>query len=86
VGITCPAARFRKLLLKVDFRGVVPAIARVALRNADTSVLWRYYWDTIEACATPASVMHTLKSAGFAGVDRHLEIGLFSEYRAFKQA
>jgi demethylmenaquinone methyltransferase/2-methoxy-6-polyprenyl-1,4-benzoquinol methylase len=84
--ITCPEKRLPKLLLKAYLRGIVPMLARLVVRNGDTSVLWRYYWDSIEACAAPASVMHTLSDAGFANVDRHLELGIFSEYRAQKQA
>lgn len=84
--ITCPENRLGKALLKTYLRTVVPALARVALRNTDTSVLWRYYWDTIEACAKPADVMHTLEQAGFTNVTRHVELGIFSEYRAQKAA
>lgn len=84
--ITCPESWLPKMLLKAYLRGVVPALAKIALRNSDTSVLWRYYWDTIEACAKPASVMRTLENAGFVDVDRHVELGMFSEYRAYKKA
>jgi demethylmenaquinone methyltransferase/2-methoxy-6-polyprenyl-1,4-benzoquinol methylase len=45
-------------------------------------MLWRYYWDTIEACVPPAQVMQTLRNAGLADVERHVELGIFSEYRA----
>lgn len=83
--ITCPEKRLQKMLLKGYIRGVVPTLARIAARHRDTSVLWRYYWDTIEACAAPAAVMRTLERAGFANVDRHLELGVFSEYRGSKK-
>jgi demethylmenaquinone methyltransferase/2-methoxy-6-polyprenyl-1,4-benzoquinol methylase len=82
--ITCPEKKIQKMLLKTYIRGIVPTLARLAVRNGDTSLLWRYYWDSIEACAPPQSVMRTLESAGFAGVDRYLELGIFSEYRATK--
>lgn len=84
--ITCPENAFQKMLLKAYLRGIVPTLARLATRNGDTSVLWRYYWDSIEACATPASVMRTLSNAGFENVDRHVVLGMFSEYRASKPA
>ncbi len=82
--ITCPEKRFHKMLLKAYLRGVVPTLARLASRNGGTSVLWRYYWDTIEACATPKNVIHTLDNAGFSNVARHVELGIFSEYQARK--
>jgi demethylmenaquinone methyltransferase/2-methoxy-6-polyprenyl-1,4-benzoquinol methylase len=84
--ITCPEKRVPKTLLKWYMRGVVPMLARLAARHGDTTVLWRYYWDSIEACATPANVMRTLQNAGFTEVNRHLELGIFSEYQAIKAA
>jgi len=63
---------------------VVPWLAKLAARQADTPRLWSYYWDTIDTCAAPGGVLRTLESAGFAGVHRHLELGIFSEYRAQK--
>jgi demethylmenaquinone methyltransferase/2-methoxy-6-polyprenyl-1,4-benzoquinol methylase len=61
-------------------------LARLTARNSDTSLLWTYYWDTIEACASVEQVQGTLRSTGFETVDRHLELGIFSEYRARKAA
>ena len=84
--ITCPENKLQKMLLKAYLRGIVPTLARLATRNGDTSVLWRYYWDSIEACAAPASVMRTLTGAGLESVDRHVVLGMFSEYRASKAA
>ena len=80
--ITRPEGRFAQALLKTYMRVVVPTIARLVARQADTAVLWRYYWDTIEACIAPAQVMDALARAGFADVRRHVELGIFSEYQA----
>jgi demethylmenaquinone methyltransferase/2-methoxy-6-polyprenyl-1,4-benzoquinol methylase len=82
--ITCPENPVQKVLLKTYARHVVPLLARLGSRSGNTSVLWRYYWDTIEACAAPADVMRTLEGAGFSAVRRHLELGMFSEYQAVK--
>ncbi|NML18527.1 class I SAM-dependent methyltransferase [Azohydromonas caseinilytica] len=80
--ITRPEGRLAHTLLKAYMRGVVPLLARAVSRAKDTPMLWRYYWDTIEACVPPAQVMHTLGSHGLHGVERHTELGIFSEYRA----
>jgi len=48
--------------------------------------LWRFYWDTIEACIAPESVIGALRAAGFDAVKRHAELGIFSEYTAVKPA
>lgn len=79
--ITRPEGRVATALLKGYMRGVVPLLARVVSRSRTTPMLWRYYWDTIEACVPPAQVLQTLANAGLADVERHVELGIFSEYR-----
>lgn len=82
--ITRPQGRLATLALKTYMRAVVPTIARVVARRNKTSELWRYYWDTIEACVPPDVVLQALKDAGFKRVRRYCELGIFSEYTAFK--
>ncbi len=65
-------------------RVMVPLAARLVARHRDTPELMRYYWDTIEACAAPEKILEALREAGFAEVDRHVELGIFSEYRGVK--
>lgn len=80
--ITRAEGRLANLLLKAYMRGIVPTIARMVSRSRTTPMLWRYYWDTIEACVPPAQVLQTLQNAGLGDVGRHVELGIFSEYRA----
>lgn len=82
--ITKPSGRIGTALLKAYMRAVVPMIARVVARRRDTAELWRYYWDTIETCIPPESVLAALRAAGFEHVKRHVELGVFSEYTAVK--
>ncbi|MDM0105139.1 class I SAM-dependent methyltransferase [Variovorax sp. J22R24] len=84
--ITKPAGRVGTAVLKAYMRTFVPLIAKAVARRHDTSELWRFYWDTIEACIPPESVMGALRAAGFADVQRHVELGVFSEYTAVKPA
>lgn len=70
--------------LKTYMRGVIPLVTRVVCRRRDTPSIWRYYWDSIEACVAPAEVMALLNQAGLTQVDRHVELGIFSEYQAVK--
>jgi len=68
-------------------RGVVPVLARLIGSSAESAKLWRYYWDTIEACVPPSGVIDTLKAAGFTGVNRHIEsraLSILAEYQAVK--
>ena len=82
--ITKPKGRVGTAVLKAYMRAVVPMIARVVARRRDTAELWRYYWDTIETCIPPESVLAALRAAGFEHVKRHVELGVFSEYTAVK--
>ncbi len=84
--ITRPRGRVATALLKTYMRAVVPMIAAVVSRQRDTAELWRYYWDTIESCIPPESVLAALRAAGFENVQRHVELGIFSEYTAVKAA
>lgn len=83
--ITRPHSRLGLAALKLYMRAVVPLIAKAVAKGRDTAELWRYYWDTIEACIPPEQVLQALRDAGFDAVQRHVELGIFSEYTARKQ-
>jgi demethylmenaquinone methyltransferase/2-methoxy-6-polyprenyl-1,4-benzoquinol methylase len=83
--ITMPDTAFKRSLLKIYLRGVVPGVAAVVARHRDMPRLMRYYWDTIAACVPPAGILQALTAAGFVDVDRYVELGIFSEYRARKR-
>jgi len=82
--ITRPQNRFARWLLKSYMRGVIPILTRFVSTRKDNETLWRYFWDSIEACVPPEHVLATLKTSGLTQVVRHLEIGIFSEYQAIK--
>jgi demethylmenaquinone methyltransferase/2-methoxy-6-polyprenyl-1,4-benzoquinol methylase len=46
--------------------------------------MMRYYWETMDACVPPASVLEAMRSVGLAEVRRDTVLGLFSEYTAVK--
>jgi demethylmenaquinone methyltransferase/2-methoxy-6-polyprenyl-1,4-benzoquinol methylase len=82
--ITRPEGALARLLLKAYLRGVVPMLAHIVARQIETPQLMRFYWDTIDACAPPQAIMAAIEEAHFAAVTRHVELGVFSEYRASK--
>jgi demethylmenaquinone methyltransferase/2-methoxy-6-polyprenyl-1,4-benzoquinol methylase len=43
-----------------------------------------YFWETMDACVRPESVLGALRSVGFSEVKRIGVMGLFSEYTAVK--
>jgi len=84
--ITRPKNAFWHAVNRVYLGGAVPLLARLVGRHRDTPQLMRYYWDTIDSCVTPEVVMDAVAQAGFVSVSRHVELGIFSEYRAQKPA
>jgi demethylmenaquinone methyltransferase / 2-methoxy-6-polyprenyl-1,4-benzoquinol methylase len=82
--ITPPQRRLPRALLKTYMRRIVPFIAQHLAADSESPRLMRYYWDTIEACAPPQAILQAIRDAGFVDVDRHVELGIFSEYRASK--
>jgi demethylmenaquinone methyltransferase / 2-methoxy-6-polyprenyl-1,4-benzoquinol methylase len=82
--ITRPRGALAQWALKGYMRTLVPVAARLVTHHADTAMLWRYYWDTIEACIAPSEVLDAMRRAGFVEIDQHLELGIFREYTAGK--
>jgi demethylmenaquinone methyltransferase/2-methoxy-6-polyprenyl-1,4-benzoquinol methylase len=82
--ITPPKGKIAFTLIKWYIKHIVPRLAKLLAKDKGTSQLWRYYWDTIEACAPPENVMKTLTAAGFVNVKRHVDLGIFSVYLADK--
>lgn len=83
--ITKPESRFGTLFLNAYMKGIVPTITRIFRRSIEAQTLMRYYWDTIEHCVPPATIIATMENAGFESVERDVEFGTFSEYRASKR-
>ncbi len=82
--ITPPRNRAARWLIKRYMRGLIPFLTRFVSGQKDTATIWRYHWDSIEACVPPEQVMASLRAARLTQVKRHLELGLFSEYQAIK--
>ncbi len=73
--ITSPASRVQRAFLRAYMRGIVPFLARYIAHHRDVPTLMRYYWDTIEACASPNVIMAAMESAGFVDVERSVALG-----------
>ena len=82
--ITMPERPAARRILKTYMRGIIPFLAGIAGSRRGTAHLFKYYWDTIEACVPPESVMAALRQAGFTDVKRFVEVGIFSEYTGRK--
>jgi len=75
-------SRARRQLIQVYFTWVLPWIMKLTTRNRHAHVLTRYYWDTIDTCVPPETIMEALRRTGFADVRRRVFGGVLSEYSA----
>lgn len=82
--ITKPESTLGTVLLNGYMKGLVPTITRIFRRSIEAQTLMRYYWDTIEQCVPPASIMEAVSDAGFEQSYREITFGTFSEYIATK--
>ncbi|TLZ48222.1 MAG: methyltransferase domain-containing protein [Gammaproteobacteria bacterium] len=82
---TQPAGAVPRALVKVWLNGFVPVIAALVGRR-DARLLMRYCWDTVAACVPPGKILQAIGAAGFVDVERHVELAVFSAYRARKPA
>ena len=82
--ITPPESKASYALFKVYLKHVIPAITRVCTRNRDAQQLMTYFWDTVEQCVPPQTILDALNDVGFLNVNRKVQVGVFSEYRGVK--
>lgn len=82
--ITRPDGKIKKAFLKFYLKIIIPNIARVFRRSADSKVLMRYYWDTIEQCVPPDVIVSALKETNLIDSKRAVVLGIFSEYTGIK--
>jgi demethylmenaquinone methyltransferase/2-methoxy-6-polyprenyl-1,4-benzoquinol methylase len=83
--ITRPRKEWTAAILRQYMLRIVPALARLMGRAAQSVRLWEYFWDTIEACVPAEQVMAALTSAGFVRVRREKNMGIFSQYIAQRE-
>lgn len=82
--ITRPESALLRLVLKGYMKGVIPVLTRLFRRSADAQELMRYYWDTIEHCVPPHTILNALEEQGGLKCERNVVMGIFSEYTAIK--
>jgi demethylmenaquinone methyltransferase / 2-methoxy-6-polyprenyl-1,4-benzoquinol methylase len=82
--ITKPASRVGGFFFRLYFGRIYPWLTRLFTRSNDAREMMRYYWETMDACVPPDTVLQALAAAGLTEVKRHVVLGLFSEYTATK--
>lgn len=82
--VTKPEGRVAGFFFRIYFGRVYPWLTQLFTRSRDAREMMRYYWETMDACVPPESVLAALQAAGFAEAKRVRMGGLFSEYVAVK--
>jgi demethylmenaquinone methyltransferase / 2-methoxy-6-polyprenyl-1,4-benzoquinol methylase len=83
--VTRPAAesaayRFTRFYLHT----IAPLLARLSPGGSDARTLMEYFWDTIDNCVPPASILAALAGSGFDSPRQDVMHRVFSEYVAKK--
>src|SRR5262249_24742767 len=82
--VTKPSGALSGFFFRVYFGRIYPALTQLFTRSRDAREMMRYYWETMDACVPPETVLAALRNAGLAEVKRNTALGLFSEYTAVK--
>lgn len=82
--VTKPTGDVSGFLFRVYFGRIYPALALLFTRSTDAREMMRYYWETMDTCVPPSSVLDALRAAGLSAVKRDTALGLFSEYTGVK--
>jgi demethylmenaquinone methyltransferase/2-methoxy-6-polyprenyl-1,4-benzoquinol methylase len=82
--VTKPTGRLAAFIFGLYFGRIYPALTRLFTRSRDARDMMRYYWETMDTCVPPDTVLAALRTAGLSGVKRNTVMSLFSEYTATK--
>jgi demethylmenaquinone methyltransferase / 2-methoxy-6-polyprenyl-1,4-benzoquinol methylase len=77
-----PDSRRQEAIARIYLGRIVPALCRLFGPGREATRLMRYYWDTIETCVPPATILAALAGAGFARPAVETTLGIFRAYTA----
>jgi demethylmenaquinone methyltransferase/2-methoxy-6-polyprenyl-1,4-benzoquinol methylase len=61
-----PTSRLGQRVTKFMWATVIPGATLLFTRSRDAKLLMDYYWDTVEQCVPPQTILESLATAGFA--------------------
>ncbi|MBK7541879.1 MAG: class I SAM-dependent methyltransferase [Candidatus Competibacteraceae bacterium] len=78
--IARPATPLKRGVIKFYMGRVIPLLSRLTTGQQDAQTLMRYYWDTIENCVPPDTIVQAIRDAGFDEAGCDVEFDLFRAY------
>jgi len=82
--VSRPPSPLPRWLIRVHFQHVLPLMTRISTRSEPAELLMKYYWDTIDRCVPPETILDVLRRSGYVDVERRVFFGFLSEYVAAK--
>jgi demethylmenaquinone methyltransferase / 2-methoxy-6-polyprenyl-1,4-benzoquinol methylase len=82
--VSRPHSPVSRWLIRVHLQHILPLMARISTRSQPAQLLMKYYWDTIDRCVPPETILDVLRRGGFVDVNRGTLFGFLSEYSAAK--
>jgi demethylmenaquinone methyltransferase/2-methoxy-6-polyprenyl-1,4-benzoquinol methylase len=84
IEVSRPTSRILRAMFRIHLQRIMPLLARITTGSQPAELLMKFYWDTVDQCVPPETILEALGRNGFVDVDRLLLWGFMSEYRAAK--
>ncbi len=82
-----PESKLGHRLTRFAWAKVIPAMTLLSTGSREAKLLMDYYWDTVEKCVPPETIVAAMRAAGFANVKFEVVIpGAFCEYTGRRPA
>jgi len=63
---------------------MVPNMVLLLCRDRDARRMMRYFWDSIDACASREAILASMNRSGFSACRNDREFGIFSAFSGVK--
>jgi demethylmenaquinone methyltransferase / 2-methoxy-6-polyprenyl-1,4-benzoquinol methylase len=84
IEVSRPKSRIMRWVIRTHFQRVLPWLARITTGSEPAQLLMKFYWDTIDQCVPPDTILDVLRRNGFVDLKRRVWCGFLSEYVAVK--
>ena len=68
--VSRPPTVVGRAMLRTYLQRILPLMARFSTGSEPAQVLMKFYWDTIDRCVPPETILTVLRQGGFTHVDR----------------
>lgn len=83
--VTKPRGAVGNFFFRLYFGRIYPALTQLFTRSRDARDMMRYYWETMDACVPPETVLEAMRAAGFVDVAAKRMGVVIAEYSAVKR-